>query len=72
MNGKIVRLVRDRGFGFIRNEDGQEIFFHATGLLEGSFETLNEGGSVEYDVESDPRSNRDRAVRVRPSDEAVA
>ena len=29
--GTIVRLIRDRGFGFIRMENGEEIFFHATG-----------------------------------------
>ena len=73
MQGKIVRLVRDRGFGFIRADNGQEIFFHATGLQSGSFEQLQEGESVEFDVEPDPRSSRNRAVNVRPSgDEAAA
>jgi len=66
MKGKIVRLVRDRGFGFIRTESGQEIFFHATGLARGSFESLAEGEPVEFDVETDPRTNRERAVNVRP------
>ncbi len=73
MKGKIVRLVRDRGFGFIRAENGQEIFFHATGLQQGNFESLQEGESVEFDVEPDPRSNRERAVNVRvTSGEAAA
>lgn len=65
MKGEIVRLVRDRGFGFIRTENGREIFFHATGLVGGSFETLSEGEQVEFDVEPDPRSSRERAVNVR-------
>ena len=30
--GTVVRIVRDRGFGFIRMENGQEVFFHATGM----------------------------------------
>jgi CspA family cold shock protein len=64
MKGEIVRLVRDRGFGFIRTENGREIFFHATGLLGGSFETLAEGEAVEFEIEPDPRSNRERAVNV--------
>jgi CspA family cold shock protein len=73
MKGKIVRLVRDRGFGFIRADSGQEIFFHATGLTSGNFESLHEGEAVEFDVEPDPRSNRERAVNVRPeSGEAAA
>jgi cold shock CspA family protein len=27
MRGTIKRLIRDRGFGFIRSSDGQEVFF---------------------------------------------
>lgn len=72
MQGKIVRLVRDRGFGFIRTDTGQEIFFHATGLAAGSFESLTEGEGVEFDVEPDPRSSRDRAVNVRPTNSEAA
>ncbi len=73
MKGEIVRLVRDRGFGFIRTESGREIFFHATGLVSGSFEALVEGETVEFDIEADPRSNRERAVNVRlQSGEAAA
>jgi cold shock CspA family protein len=30
--GTIKRVFKDRGFGFIRTSDGQEIFFHRSGL----------------------------------------
>lgn len=70
MRGKIVRLVRDRGFGFIRMESGQEIFFHATGLDEGgAFESLTENQEVDFESESDPRNARERAIHVRPAGE---
>ena len=72
MRGQIVRLVRDRGFGFIRTESGREIFFHATGLVGRTFESLSEGEHVAFDVERDPRSQRDRAVNVRPMGEEAA
>lgn len=65
MKGKIVRLVRDRGFGFIRAEGGQEVFFHSTEVRDGDFNSLNEGESVEFDMGRDSRSNRERAVNVR-------
>ena len=41
-SGTIKRLVRDRGFGFIRDDGGQEWFFHRSSV-EGSFDQLNEG-----------------------------
>ncbi len=65
MKGTIVRLVRNRGFGFIHTEHGTEIFFHATSLPPGSFDALTEGQAVEFDEEADPRQNRHRAVNVR-------
>ncbi len=67
MKGTIVRLVRDRGFGFIKTESGQEIFFHATGVKDVSFEELKEGQSVTFETETDPRSGKLRATNVTPA-----
>lgn len=65
--GQIKKLVRDRGFGFIRPEGGTEdIFFHSS-ATGGAFDSLNEGQTVEFDREKDPRDpNRSRAVNIRP------
>jgi cold shock CspA family protein len=64
--GSIVRLVRDRGFGFIRADNGQEVFFHATGVAGTTpYDYLNEGQLVSYDVERDIRGRGDRAVNVQ-------
>ncbi len=65
--GKIARLVRDRGFGFIRPEGAsQDIFFHSSAVGSATFDTLNEGQPVEFEQESDPRDpKRNRAVNVR-------
>ena len=67
--GKITRIVRDRGFGFIQPEGStQEVFFHKSSLESGSFEELNEGTTVEFESEPDPKQpNRSRAAKVRPS-----
>ncbi len=65
MKGRIVRLVRDRGFGFLRSEDGQEVFFHRTALQDGDFDSLHGNESVEFDMGTDARSGRERAVNVR-------
>ena len=64
-SGPIVRLVRDRGFGFVRAEDGSEIFFHHSTLPPGQFDALQEGQQIEFDVEDDPRGRGQRAGNVR-------
>lgn len=64
--GTIVRLVRDRGFGFIKTENGSEIFFHATGVTGGTaFDYLNEGQKVTFDRSQDTRGRGERAVNVQ-------
>ncbi len=65
MQGTIKRVIRDRGFGFIRAADGQEIFFHRSSLQQLNFEGLNEGENVEFEVERGDKGLR--AVSVRPA-----
>ena len=61
-SGTIKRLVRDRGFGFIRDDGGQEWFFHRSGT-QGSFDQLAEGQRVAFDEESSPKGPRAANVR---------
>ena len=62
MKGKIKKLIRDRGFGFITAEDGQEIFFHRSAIVGMDFSALDEGNSVEFNTETGPKGPR--AVNV--------
>ena len=64
--GTIVRIVRDRGFGFIKMSNGQEIFFHATGMNGFPFDSLQEGQDVSFEVGQDTRGRGQRAINVRP------
>lgn len=61
--GKIKRIIRDRGFGFIEAEDGSEIFFHRTGLVDISIDELKEGDGVEFETEQTPRGPRAKDVK---------
>jgi len=63
LKGKIKRLIRDRGFGFITAEDGSEVFFHRSALTDVNFDTLEEDDKVEFDLERGRRGPR--AVNVR-------
>ena len=62
-NGIIKRLVRDRGFGFIRDDEAQEWFFHRSAVEAGSFDQLNEGQRVSFDEE--PSQKGPRAGNIR-------
>lgn len=65
MEGTIKRLIRDRGFGFIRAEDGQEVFFHRSALENLDFDGLRESEKVDFELE---RGNKGlRAIHVRAS-----
>lgn len=62
--GKIKKLVRERGFGFISDTDGREVFFHQSSLAEGSFDTLSEEQDIEFEVENSPKGPRAINVKV--------
>jgi CspA family cold shock protein len=64
VKGKIKKLVRDRGFGFVRGDDGKEVFFHRSGLGSTDYDSLSEGDEVEYVVQEGPRGARAENVRA--------
>ena len=49
-SGKIKRVVRERGFGFISDTDGRELFFHQSGIVDAQFDTLKDAQKVEFDI----------------------
>jgi CspA family cold shock protein len=66
MQGTIKRIIRDRGFGFIRTTEGQEVFFHRSSLQGLNFDALKEGANVELEVERGDKGPR--ATIVRPGE----
>ena len=62
--GRVKKLVRDRGFGFISDTDGREVFFHQSGLVESSFNVLSIDQQVEFDVEKSDKGPRAINVHV--------
>ena len=62
MQGTIKRVIRDRGFGFIRAADGLEVFFHRTSLQQLNFDSLREGERVEFEMERGEKGPRATSV----------
>ena len=51
ING-IVKWFDDRkGYGFIEQEDGPDVFVHHSGINATGFKSLNDGDSVSFEVE---------------------
>lgn len=45
--GRVVRLFKEDGFGFVESADGREVYFHRNSVLEG-FDTLEVGSEVRF------------------------
>lgn len=67
MTGIIIRLLPNKGYGFLRGEDGESRFFHATKVEPPrAFDRMREGQSVTF-VSVD-HANGMRAECVKPCD----
>jgi len=52
MANGIVKWFNDsKGFGFIEQENGKDVFVHHTGINATGFKSLNEGDRVTFDIE---------------------
>ena len=61
--GTIKRLT-DKGFGFIDNGSGTDMFFHMSAVQDVRFADLREGQKVSYDEGRGPKGPRAENVRV--------
>jgi CspA family cold shock protein len=49
-SGKVKWFDNNKGFGFIVQDTGQDVFVHHTSIMGGGFKTLNEGEMVTFEV----------------------
>ena len=61
--GTIKRLT-DKGFGFIENGSGTDLFFHMSAVEGARFEELREGQRVSYNEGRGPKGPRAENIRV--------
>ena len=50
-NGTVKWFDDRKGYGFIEQEDGPDVFVHHTGISGNGFKSLREGDRVSFDIE---------------------
>ena len=64
LTGVVRKKVAERGFGFVRADDGKEYFFHLTDLQPGlDFDQVQEGLVVDFEVKREPAYGRAGAAQ---------
>ena len=59
-----IKKLMDRGFGFIKGEQEEDLFFHRNDVEGVEFNRLSEGQEVEFE-QGQGRDGRPQAVKVR-------
>ena len=64
MKGIVKTLNSEKGFGFIKGEDGKEYFFHRSSLKNAPFDVLKKGQSVEFEDTENTKGPRAEDIYV--------
>lgn len=57
INGIVKWFNNSKGFGFIEQEDGSDVFVHFSGINADGFKSLNEGDKVTFDIEDSEKGD---------------
>ena len=61
--GKVKWFNNSKGYGFIQQEDGTDIFVHFSAISGDGYKTLDEGQSVQFEVTQGPKGLQAANVR---------
>lgn len=61
--GSVKWFNDSKGYGFIAQEGGEDVFVHHTAILGEGFKSLTEGDRVEFDVKQGPKGLQAANVR---------
>ncbi len=62
-NGTVKWFNEKKGFGFITNEDGQDLFVHFSSIDMPGFKSLTQGDNVSFEVEESDRGPQAKNVK---------
>ena len=61
--GSVKWFNDSKGYGFIAQENGEDVFVHHSAIQGEGFKTLNEGDEVEFEVTQGPKGLQAKNVR---------
>src|SRR5262245_36514295 len=65
MSGTVKFFNSERGYGFIKPDDGgRDVFVHITAVERAGLKSLNEGQRISFDVEPDKKGKGPKAVNL--------
>jgi len=63
--GKVKWFNSAKGWGFIQNEDGKDVFVHYTAIEGEGYRSLQEGQEVEFEIADTPKGPQaEKVVKV--------
>ena len=63
-HGVVAKVFLERGYGFLADGDGREIYFHKNSVLDGKFERLTVGTKVRYAEEDGDKGPQASTVHI--------
>ena len=62
-NGTVKWFNAGKGFGFIAQENGPDVFVHYSAIIETGYKSLNEGDEVEFQITQGPKGPQAQSVK---------
>ena len=63
-NGKVKWFNNTKGYGFIEQDSGEDVFVHFSAIQSEGFKTLNEGDPVQFEVTQGPKGLQAQNVTI--------